>query len=159
MLEIIKYPDPRLNLTSQEVLVFDESFHTFLDQMKDTMKAANGLGLAAPQVGKNIRVFLIKEIVGGRIVEIINPQVISQEGTQFIPEGCLSFPKITTQIQRPEQIHFSYVNRYNEKCEALVHGLEAIEFSHEFDHINGITIAERVNRQERKRIQKEMGLK
>jgi peptide deformylase len=157
-MEILTYPNPALKQISTDVTIFDDVLNKFLDDMQSTMLGAKGLGLAAVQVGVAQKIMLIRELVSGKVVEIINPVIISEEGEQYLEEGCLSFSGIYTKIKRPLQIHFKYVNRTNEPQEGVVFGLEAIEFSHEHDHLLGKTILDHVNRKEKKRILKELGI-
>jgi peptide deformylase len=125
-----------------------------LEEMKSTMLAERGLGIAANQLGYNLSIFLLKS--KNDIIEIINPEIISEEGEQFEDEGCLSFKNLFTRIKRPMQIHFKYVTRDNEPKEAIVYGKEAQCFAHEIDHLLGRTILDHANRSERKRILKEL---
>lgn len=122
--------------------------------MQKVMKEERGLGLAAPQIGHSLNIFIIR--CKNEIVEIINPEIISTEGEQFEDEGCLSFKNLFTKIKRPYSIHFRCVDRNNIPREYLCYGKEAQCFAHEMDHLLGVTILDHSNRSERKRILKEL---
>lgn len=153
-MKILSWPNHSLTLPCEKVISFDAQLVRFLDRMKDSMIEENGMGLAAPQVGINLQFFLMKDNKGD-IVEIINPEILESEGEQYEDEGCLSFSGVTVKIQRSQSIHFRYQSKDGETHESVAFGREAICFQHEFDHLQGITIYDKVNRKERKRIDKE----
>lgn len=157
MKSIILYPDPSLKIPSEKVSVFQESLHSLLDDMREVITANNALGLAAPQIGIKCRVIIIKDL-SGNLTELVNPEVIEKEGVQYEEEGCLSFPGIFSRVVRSEQVHIKYHDRDGVSKTALVYGKEAIEFEHELDHLNGVLLTDKVNRKERQRINKVLGV-
>src|SRR4051812_517280 len=115
MLEILKYPDPRLKQVSKPVTEFGPKLHTLLDEMAVAMYAANGVGLAAPQVGELQRLFLIdvgtEEKQDRKLYEFINPKLSDGQGKIAFEEGCLSVPGVTEEVWRKEQITVTFQDR------------------------------------------------
>ena len=133
---IVKVPDPILTKKSRVVENFDERLWTLLDDMKDTVKAANGAGLAAPQVAVLKRVCVIDTEDG--YFELINPVITSAKGKQEGLEGCLSVPKKYGKVVRPEEISVEAFDRFGKKQVYEVKGFTARAFCHEIDHLDGI---------------------
>lgn len=139
------YGDPILRTKCKEIDVSDYTIYPFITDMFDTMSQAYGIGLAAPQVGKALRIFVIEtstfiidksENTYKRV--FINPEIIKRYGkTWTLKEGCLSFPDIIAKIERYDSIQLRYYNEDLEKCEETFHGLPARVIQHEFDHIEG----------------------
>lgn len=150
-MELILYPNDVLTKPCAEVKNFAD-IPVILDEMHTIL--GKDLGLACNQVGHSLRIFLLR--TKNEVVEIINPVVLEESGEQYETEGCLSFKSIGVKIKRPYQIDFTYQDRNGILKSAIVYGMEAVCFAHEFDHLNGVTILEKVNRQERKRILKEL---
>lgn len=151
--ELKIWPDPSLSTACTKVTDFSE-ICALLDNMTKTMKLERGLGLAANQIGINLQIIIMRS--KDDIIEIINPEIISTEGEQFEDEGCLSFKHLFTKIKRPLTIHFKCVNKNNEIKEYIAYGKEAQCLAHELDHLSGLTILNHANRQEKKRILKEL---
>ena len=128
----------------KEVKKFDEKLGILLDDMYDTMKKANGVGLAAPQVGILKRAVVI-DIGGGRI-ELINPQIIETSGIQTGTEGCLSFPNVWGEVERPNYVKVKAFDRYGKEFELEGEELLARAICHECDHLNGIVFTSHVIR-------------
>lgn len=134
--QIIKDTDPQLRKKSREIEVFDEKVFRLFEDLNDTLDKEEGVGLAAPQVALLKRAFIIK--FDGFYRECANPVILSQEGEQIGPEGCLSVDNKQAMIKRPMTINVKYQDRYgNEKKETLS-GFEAVVFCHERDHLDGI---------------------
>lgn len=133
---IVKHPDPILREKSVPVKNITANVHKLLDDMAETMYAANGVGLAAPQVGINKRIVVID--VGDGIIELINPEIVAMEGEQIGPEGCLSIPGITGEVKRAQKCKVKALDRYGNPFEMEGEGLLARAFQHEIDHLNGI---------------------
>ncbi len=133
---IVKVPDPILGKKCREVDTFDERLWTLLDDMKDTVKAANGAGLAAPQVAVLKRVCVVDTEDG--YFELINPVVRFQSGTQTGVEGCLSVPKKYGTVTRPMKISVLAKDRFGQDVKYKVSGFTARAFMHEIDHLDGI---------------------
>ena len=150
---ILKEKDPALKKKSREILEFNERLHVLLDDMKETLFDANGLGLAAPQVGVLRRAVLIVEITENaeqpeeRIIELINPEIIEESGELSSNEGCLSVPGVYGIVSRPENVKVKALDRFGNEFELSCSGLTARAACHEIDHLNGIiftSIAERI---------------
>ena len=133
---IVKVPDPILTKKCRVVENFDERLWTLLDDMKDTVKAANGAGLAAPQVAVLKRVCVVDTEDG--YFELINPVIKSASGEQEGLEGCLSVPKKYGTVVRPEKLTVEAQDRFGEKQVYKVKGFTARAFCHEMDHLDGI---------------------
>lgn len=141
---IRKEDDPVLRKTSKVVDKIDEKIITLLDDMVETMYDANGVGLAAPQVGILKRVVVID--IGEGVIELINPEIIYEEGSQCDSEGCLSLPGITEEIIRPHIVRVKALNRRGQ--EIIVEGEELLAraLCHEIDHLNGILFIDRAEK-------------
>lgn len=124
-----------LRKVSKEVKKFDENLWALLDDMADTMYEADGVGLAAPQIGLLKRIFVID--IGEGLVEFMNPEVLSVDGEQFGEEGCLSVPKKYGKVRRPNQVKMKAQNRHGEWFEIEGEELMARAMLHEFDHLEG----------------------
>ncbi len=138
---IRKDGDEILRKVSRKVEVIDDRILTLLDDMKDTMKKAEGVGLAAPQVGVLRRVVVID--VGEGLIELINPVIVYESGEQFEMEGCLSIPGIKGKVKRPEKVIVRAQNRKGKTFEMTGTELLAIAFCHEIDHLNGILFTDK----------------
>lgn len=135
--QIIKDGDPTLRKVSREVTDFDDRLHQLLDDMYDTMQAANGVGLAAVQVGILRRVVVID--IGAGKYELINPVIVeSSEETECASEGCLSYPGEYLPVPRPIKVRIEAKNRDGEAVSYTGEGLLARAFCHETDHLDGI---------------------
>ncbi len=133
---IIQSPDPILSKKCRPVEVFDGKLHTLLDDMKDTLKAADGGGLAAPQVSVLRRACIGSTDEG--FFELINPVLISAEGKQTGIEGCLSVKGKYGTVTRAEKIVVEAFDRFGKKQRYEVSGFTARAFQHEMDHLDGI---------------------
>ena len=133
---IVKLGDDILRKVCRTQLTFDEKLHTILDDMAETMADADGVGLAAPQVGI-LRRFCIID-VGDGLVELINPVITNESGTQTDDEGCLSIPGRSAKVTRPMKVTVKAQDRNGKSFEITAEGLKARAFCHEIDHLNGI---------------------
>ena len=145
--------DPALKKNSRVVVDFNKRLHVLLDDMRETLLDANGLGLAAPQVGVLRRAVLIvdtgieAESPGEKIIELVNPETIGNTGEQTGSEGCLSVPGVYGIVTRPECVKVKAQDRYGNYFELSCKQLAARAVCHEIDHLNGIiftTLAERI---------------
>lgn len=127
--------DPILRKKSRVVETFDEKLWSLLDDMKDTMYQAEGVGLAAVQVGILKRVVIVD--VGDGLIELINPEIIDVEGEQFGVEGCLSLPGKSGYTLRPMTVKVKAQNRNGNWCVYKGTELKAKAFCHEIDHLDG----------------------
>ncbi len=145
--KIVEVGDPILRKKSRPVEKFDDRLHTLLDDMKETMYLANGVGLAAVQVGVLRRIFVMdctEDRTG--YLELINPEIISQEGEQCESEGCLSLPGERGITRRPETVKIKAQDRNGNWCIYKGSGLKARCFCHETDHLDGVLFTDRLNK-------------
>ncbi len=132
---IVKRGDPVLGAVCRPVTVFDDRLIVLLDDMKETLKEADGAGLAAPQVGVLKRVCLVD--VGDGLIELINPEIIEAKGKQEEAEGCLSCPGIYGVTRRPMKVTVKAQDRNGKEFTVSGEGLKARAFCHEIDHLDG----------------------
>ncbi|MDO5783665.1 MAG: peptide deformylase [Eubacteriales bacterium] len=145
--EIIRDPDPILYKKCHPVTKFDKRLGKILDDMAETMLAANGVGLAGPQIGLMRRVCVVLDIFeDDRIIELINPEVVEAEGEQTGSEGCLSFPDKFGIVTRPQIVTVRAQDRNGEWFTVKSHDLTARAFLHEIDHLDGHVFTEKVSR-------------
>ena len=133
--EIRKYDDPALYKVCRPVEKFDERLGELLDDMAETMYQANGVGLAAPQVGILRRVVVID--VGDGIIELVNPRILRTAGSETTSEGCLSFPGEYGLVERPTEVEIESEDRHGKTFRMTGHDLLARAFCHETDHLDG----------------------
>ncbi len=133
---IIHEEDDRLFKTSRPVEVFDERLHCLLDDMAETMRGAEGVGLAAVQVGVLRRAVVID--CGDGLIELVNPRIVGQSGKQSGPEGCLSFPGEYFVVERPNSVVVEAQDRFGRPFRVKGEGLKARAFCHEIDHLDGV---------------------
>ena len=134
---IIREDEPLLRKKSREVESFNERLFVLLDDMTETLIEANGVGLAAPQVGILRRVVLVD--TGNTIIEMINPKMLSRDGEEVCDiEGCLSSPGEYGMVPRPEKVTAEYYDRNGKRHEISVDGLSARAICHELDHLDGV---------------------
>lgn len=133
---IVKHPDPLLRDKCKEVKNFNANLHKLLDDMAATMYEADGVGLAAPQVGILKRVIVMD--CGDGLIEMVNPEIVEKEGEQFGPEGCLSIPGAMGDVRRAMRVKAKGQDRNGNPIE--VEGTELLSrcIQHEIDHLNGI---------------------
>jgi peptide deformylase len=135
-LNILKEGDPTLRKVSRPVTEITPRIHQLLDDMTDTMRRADGCGLAAVQVGVLRRVVVI-EVEEGNVLELINPRIVAYSGEQQESEGCLSLPGKRATTKRPAAVIVRALNRDGEEVEYRGDGLLARAFCHELDHLDG----------------------
>jgi peptide deformylase len=138
---ILHYPDKRLRELAQPVTRFDAELTRLVEDMAETMYAAPGVGLAAPQIGVSLRVFLIDIASGDNqpsdLRTFINPELTEQVGETCFEEGCLSFPGIHEEVRRAERVKVRAQDAKGQSFELEAEGLLAIAVQHENDHLNG----------------------
>lgn len=142
--EILQFGDELLRKRCSEVASFDEELWTLLDDMYETMTEANGVGIAAPQVGVLKRVVVIDVDDDNGRIELVNPVITSMRGKQLEAEGCLSFPGRSGIVKRPAKVRVKAQNRYGKPFEIRGTELLARAFCHEIDHLNGILYEDKV---------------
>lgn len=138
--------DAILRKKSREVEKFDDRLFELLDDMAETMYAADGVGLAAVQVGVLRRVVVID--IGEGLMELINPEIIEVDGVQCDVEGCLSLPGKQAYTMRPMTVKVKAQNRDGNWCVYKGSGLKAKAFCHEIDHLDGILYVDKIAKQE-----------
>ncbi len=141
---IRKEEDPILRKISKEVSEIDNKVIELLDDMAETMYEANGIGLAAVQVGVLKRVLIVD--VGDGLIELINPVLVSATGEQEEMEGCLSLPGLFGEVKRPREVLMEGLNRKGEKIVIEGSGLLTRALCHELDHLNGVLFKDKVIR-------------
>lgn len=134
---IVLENDEQLRKTSREVKNVNDHIRETLDDMVETMRHSDGVGLAAPQIGVMRRMF-VAEPVRGEVYKMINPEITFKEGEQEFIEGCLSVPGFVGNVKRPEKIHIKALNENGEPQEFDFEGFHAVVMCHEYDHLDGI---------------------
>lgn len=135
--QIIKKGEPLLGKVSRPVTAFNERLWTLLDDMKETLELAQGIGLAAPQVSMLRRVIVIIDN-DGNVIEMVNPEITARsQETSGMYEGCLSVPGIRGLVERPEKVVVKFQDRNGEEHMLHLDGLAARCVQHEIDHLNG----------------------
>jgi peptide deformylase len=145
-LNIIHYPDPRLKETATPIETVDETVRALAAKMVDLMFASRGVGLAAPQVGVTVRMFIGSPGFDRDDVHVyINPEIIATSGSQEDEEGCLSFPGIYCKVKRAQKVTIRATdlegNVFEQECEDL----HARLCQHELDHLNGMLLSDRMS--------------
>ncbi len=144
-LQIIKWPDPRLKKASVAVTTFDDNLKTLSDRMFTLMREAKGVGLAAPQVGVNIRLFVMNatgQPEGDRVY--INPVLTEGSGSDEDEEGCLSLPTIYIPVLRDETLTMTAKDLTGQPIAETATGFVARVWQHETDHLNGVLLTDRM---------------
>lgn len=144
---ILRYGEHALHQRAADVTTFDDELQTLIDDMIETMYAAPGIGLAAPQVGVPLRVFVIDLSVGrtnGQVIIMINPVFVERDGTQLEDEGCLSAPGFNATVVRPARAVVRGLNRNGEEQTVAGTDLLARAFQHEMDHLDGVVFIDRL---------------
>lgn len=137
-LNILEFPDPRLRDTAEPVSVFDDVLAKLAADMLETMYAANGIGLAATQVGVAQRLFVMDISDNGSDPQVlINPRISEKRGEQVYQEGCLSFPGIFADVKRADWIHVEAEDVEGHTVTREIDGLKAVCIQHEIDHLDG----------------------
>lgn len=146
VLEIVKYPDKILEMKTAQVTKFDRKLHKLLDDMLETMIAADGVGIAAPQVGQSIRAAIVDIGEGDPPIELINPVITAVGGEDVDLEGCLSFPDLYGEVKRPFFVRVEAQERDGSLYELEAEGYEARAIMHEIDHLDGILFNTKISR-------------
>ena len=135
-LKILTAGDPVLRQTAAEVTKRDKKLIKLLKDMAETMYAADGVGLAAPQIGVSKLMVVID--VGDGILEMINPVLVNKEGSVVGGEGCLSVPEYEGEVERAEKVECEFTDRSGKRYLIETNGLLAIAIQHELDHLDGV---------------------
>lgn len=148
LLDILVYPAPELKRKSLPVEELDEDLERLLDGMAETLRDADGVGLAAPQVGRNIRALIVNvplpESDEREFYELINPEIVSSRGFQEGEEGCLSVPGFFANVRRKNHVRVSALNRKGKRFTIDADGMLSRVLQHEIDHLDGILFFDRL---------------
>lgn len=165
LLEILTYPDPRLARKSTPIEVVDDSVRQLIDDMLETMYAAEGVGLAAPQVGITQRLIVIdcdqKNDEQGNPISrdpraIVNPVITAREGKIIWEEGCLSVPDYNDEIERSAKVVCEGLDRDGQPLRIEAEGLLAVCLQHEIDHLEGVLFVDRLSRLKQSLVKKKL---
>ncbi len=156
-LTILEYPDPRLRTKAAPVAAVDAQLRELIDDMLETMYAANGIGLAATQVDVHRRL-LVADVSEGRNEPrvFINPEILSKDGATTSQEGCLSVPGYYDDVPRAERVRVRALGRDGKPFEADLQGLIAICLQHEIDHLDGKLFVDYLSEMKRQRVRKKI---
>lgn len=159
ILPIRIYPDPVLRTSCRDVTEFDDRLRRTAADMIQTMHAAPGVGLAAPQVGLDFRLAVIDLSVGEdpeQVYVIVNPEVGTREGAETAEEGCLSLPGITDKVERPTQVTVKARDLEGKPVEIHAEGWLARAFCHEIDHLNGVLFTDHLRGLRKERVKRQL---
>ena len=159
LLEILKYPDPRLRQVARPVEEVDDSVRKMVSDMAETMYAAPGVGLAANQVGIPLRIVVIDVAAEGepsQLQVLINPEITERRGKHLWREGCLSFPGVSEEVKRAQWVRARALDIYGKPIEIEAEDLLAVAIQHETDHLDGVLMIDQVSAFARRRIGRKM---
>ncbi len=156
---ILHYPDPRLREKAKPVTAVTDEIRKLIEDMAETMYAAPGVGLAAPQIGESIRLFII-DIAGeddpSDLRVFINPEITDKQGTQIWCEGCLSFPEISEDVERAEVVTVKALDEHGKPFTLTADGLLAVAIQHESDHLDGKLMIDHLGMLKRRIVHRKM---
>lgn len=158
LLEILKYPDPRLRIKAQPVTKIDAELLRIVDDMYETMYASQGVGLAGTQVNIHMQIFTmdVSDTRDQRMC-VLNPEIIKKEGIQYEAEGCLSVGgNAFDKVERAMKVTLRGMNLEGKIFELEAEGLMAVCFQHEIDHLNGVLFIDHLSRLKQDRIRKKI---
>ncbi len=141
-------PDPVLRQKAKRVPAIDSSIQQLIDDMVETMQQANGVGLAAPQVGVSLRVVVV-QMPGEEPIAIINPEIVKRAGERGVTEGCLSVPGYAGEIKRSVSVTVKGQDRQGKAIRLKATELMAEALEHELDHLNGILYVDHIESQDK----------
>lgn len=145
---ILQYPDKRLRVHAEPVVEVTPQIVALIEDMKETMYAAPGCGLAAPQIGVPLRLFIVDTAADDEpsaLRVFINPEIIEREGKMVWEEGCLSFPGIHEEIERAERVTVRAIDEHGRPVELRAEGLLGIAVQHENDHLDGVLMIDHMS--------------
>ncbi|MBT8436834.1 MAG: peptide deformylase [Gammaproteobacteria bacterium] len=157
LLNILHFPDPRLRTVAKPVTEFDDELRLLVSNMFETMYEAPGIGLAATQVDRHIRL-LVMDVSEGRNRPrcLINPEILEADGEEETDEGCLSVPGFYEKVRRAEHIKVRAYNEKGEVEEFEADGIEAVCIQHEMDHLEGKLFVDYLSNLKRNRIRSKL---
>lgn len=145
--DLVLYPDPRLMQECDEVTVFDKELQQLIDDMYETMYDAQGIGLAAPQIGVMKQIAVVDVIGdGSQQLEMINPVITASSGKDSNEEGCLSIPGYREKVTRPALITVTAQDRHGDEYEIHAGDMLSICMQHEIDHLHGVLFIDKISR-------------
>ncbi len=154
-LEILTYPDKRLRQVAKPVTVFNDSLRKLSEDMAETMYAAPGIGLAAVQVDVALRLVVMDlSEEKNQLLVLVNPEILKQEGSVCMQEGCLSVPEVYADVERAEKISLRAQDINGKTFEIEADELLAVCIQHEIDHLNGKVFVDYLSRMKQDRIRK-----
>ncbi|MDP6944090.1 MAG: peptide deformylase [Myxococcota bacterium] len=152
-LPLVIYPDAILTRRSTDVLEIDGELYALGQAMTETMYGSHGIGLAAPQVARNIRLITVdvdQDGSPGTLMHLVNPVITESHGRTSYEEGCLSFPGLAAEVRRKKEIHVQAYDLDGGEIDLHADGLLSICIQHEIDHLNGVCFVDRLNAVKRK---------
>ena len=156
---LLKYGAPELKRVSSPVQKFGADLKKLVEDLEQTMYAERGVGLAAPQIGVNLRVIVVGVMTDTQEEErfsLVNPEIVDSQGREKGEEGCLSIPGFTAVVERPGYIRIRALNPEGEPVERDAEGLLARVICHEIDHLDGILYLDRISRLKRDLIRRKI---
>jgi peptide deformylase len=157
--DILIWPDPVLKKPAAPVAKVDEEIRKLIDDMAETMYAADGVGLAAPQVGVSKQIVVIDTSPrqeGQKLLHLVNPRIVKTEGETVYTEGCLSVPGEAEEVERAAKVWVEAIGRDGKPFEIVGEGLLAIALQHELDHLDGVLFVDHLSSLKRELIRKRM---
>jgi peptide deformylase len=157
--DIVIWPDPILKKPGAPVARVDDEVRKLIDDMAETMYAADGVGLAAPQVGVSKRIVVIDTSPrqeGQKLLHLVNPRIVKTEGETTYTEGCLSVPGEAEDVERAAKVWVEALDRDGKAIEVVGEGLLAIALQHELDHLDGVLFVDHLSSLKRELIRKRM---
>jgi len=153
-LEVLQFPDPLLKEVSEPIVEIDDELRALARDMCDVMYHEPGIGLAAPQVGRSIRMLVVdtdwtQEGAERHPTTLVNPEVLEREGVIKWEEGCLSVPDFTAEVERSARVVVRYTDLEGQEVKEEAEGLRAVCLQHEIDHLDGILFIDRISRLKR----------
>jgi peptide deformylase len=159
------FGNPVLRKKGEDITVFDEELQTLINDMIETMDASSGIGLAAPQIGVSVNLFVLRNYLKTETDQVklsdpevyINPKItFSSQDLDLDEEGCLSIPGIRASIYRPWMIEITALDRHGRSFCQTIEGFNARVRQHEFDHLNGVLFIDRLSKNERKKFRAQL---
>ncbi len=157
--EIVIWPDPILKEVAQPIERVDDTIRRLLDDMAETMYAADGVGLAAPQIAEGLRCIVIDTSPrqeGQKLIHLVNPEIVRTEGVTTYTEGCLSIPGEAEDVERAAKVWVRALDYAGKEFELECEGLLAIAVQHEYDHLQGTLFVDHLSSLKRELIRRRM---
>jgi len=156
--QVLSYPDKRLRVRARPVEKVDAAIRRLIDDLAETMYAEPGIGLAAPQLGEALRIFVIDlaSPKGGELQVFVNPRIVRAEGEIVWKEGCLSFPGISEEVTRAMSVRVEALDRDGKPFSLDATELLAVAIQHESDHLDGKLLIDRVSFLKKRMIRRQM---